>query len=77
MLMFSWKFWSLLSTVYIHGKPHRCLYHSVMPSSARLIGISFYQFSFTTNAEKLIVFQAMHFISFRYIYIFFGLKTLF
>lgn len=48
---------------------HTGVYHSVMPSSARLIGISFYQFSFTTNAEKLIVFQAMHFISFRYIYI--------
>lgn len=41
-----------------------------MPSSARLIGISLYQFSFIVNAEKLIVFQAMHFIRFM------GLKTL-
>lgn len=42
-----------------------------MPSSARLIGVSLYQFSFTTNAEKLLVFQVMHFMQFM------GLKTSF
>lgn len=52
VLMLSWTFWSLLNTIYIHGKPHGCLQHPDMHSSTRLIGILLYQFSLITKAEK-------------------------